>query len=176
MGTEGTIQGCLSTCTINHALLPLNCKKSITNAEEISAKQIRTVDGGTHIYHFQVQSQSKKTWYDAWFGSGNTMPKCSWLDLRKTGLPCKPFLQLSNTIHNGSWRHSPKNTEKNPNLKLDPTNVFLDPTTSKEDIGPTDDFDGNLLHEEAPAEKITSHKQDQQSQIKTEATSGWERL
>lgn len=64
MGTEGTIQGCLSTCTINHALLSLNCKDSITNAEEISAKQIRTVDGGTHINHVQVQSQSKKTWYD----------------------------------------------------------------------------------------------------------------
>lgn len=43
-------------------------------------------------------------------------------------------------------------------------------------FGPRDDFDGNLLHEEAPAEKITKHKQDEQSQIKTEATSGWERL
>ena len=60
----------------------------------------------------------------------------------------------------------PRKIQRKPKLKLDPTNVFLDPTTSKEDIGPTDDFDGNLLHEEAPAEKVTKHKQDQQSQIK----------
>lgn len=117
MGTEGTIQGCLSTCTINHALLPLNCKKSITNAEEISAKQIRTVDGGTHIYHFQVQSQSKKTWYDAWFGSGNTMPKCSWLDLRKTGLPCKHFFAAFQHYPQWQLEAFPEKYRKKPKLK-----------------------------------------------------------
>ena len=81
MGTEGKIQGCVSTCTIKHTLLSLNCKESITNAE-ILAKQIRTVDGGTHINHFQVQSQSKKTWYDPWFGTGNTMPKCTGVSIK----------------------------------------------------------------------------------------------
>ena len=68
-------------------------------------------------------------------------------------------LQISTTVGFAF----PEKYRENPNLKLDPTNVFLNPTTSKEDIGPTDDFDGNLSHEEAPAEKITKHKEDQKS-------------
>lgn len=137
MGAEGTIQGCPSTCTINHALLSLNCKESITNADELSAKQIRTVDAGMHINHFQVQSQSKKTWYDLWFGSGNTMPKCSWLDFSMTGLPCKHFFAAFQHYPQRQLEAFPEKYRENPNLKLDPTNVFLDPTTSsKEDIWP----------------------------------------
>lgn len=137
MGAEGTIQGCPSTCTINHALLSLNCKESITNADELSAKQIETVDAGTHINHFQVQSQSKKTWYDLWFGSGNTMPKCSWLDFSMTGLPCKHFFAAFQHYPQRQLEAFPEKYRENPNLKLDPTNVFLDPTTSsKEDIWP----------------------------------------
>ena len=163
MGTEGKIQGCLSTSTINHTLLSLNCKESITNAET-SAKQIRTVDGGTHINHFQVQSQSKKTWSDLWFGTGNTMPKCSWLGQVRSSM--QAIFAAFQHYPQSQLEAFPEKYRENPNLKLDPTNVFLDPTTSKEDIGPTDDFDGNLLHEEAPAEKVTKHKQDQQSQIK----------
>ena len=116
MGTEGKIQGCLSTCTINHTLLSLNCKESITNAET-SAKQIRTVDGGTHINHFQVQSQSKKTWYDPWFGTGNTMPKCSWLSQVRSSMQAI-FAAFQ---HYPQWQLEafPEKYRENPNLKLD---------------------------------------------------------
>ena len=109
MGTEGKIQGCVSTCTIKHTLLSLNCKESITNAE-ILAKQIRTVDGGTHINHFQVQSQSKKTWYDPWFGTGNTMPKCSWLSQVRSSMQAI-FAAFQ---HYPQWQLEafPENTEK----------------------------------------------------------------
>ena len=116
MGTEGKIQGCLSTCTINHTLLSLNCKESITNAE-ILAKQIRTVDGGTHINHFQVQSQSKKTWSDLWFGTGNTMPKCSWLGQVRSSMQAI-FAAFQ---HYPQWQLEafPEKYRENPNLKLD---------------------------------------------------------
>ena len=116
MGTEGKIQGCVSTCTIKHTLLLLNCKESITNAE-ILAKQIRTVDGGTHINHFQVQSQSKKTWYDPWFGTGNTMPKCSWLSQVRSSMQAI-FAAFQ---HYPQWQLEafPEKYRENPNLKLD---------------------------------------------------------
>ena len=116
MGTEGKIQGCVSTCTIKHTLLSLNCKESITNAE-ILAKQIRTVDGGTHINHFQVQSQSKKTWYDPWFGTGNTMPKCSWLSQVRSSMQAI-FAAFQ---HYPQWQLEafPEKYRENPNLKLD---------------------------------------------------------
>lgn len=116
MGTEGKIQGCVSTYTIKHTLLSLNCKESITNAE-ILAKQIRTVDGGTHINHFQVQSQSKKTWYDPWFGTGNTMPKCSWLSQVRSSMQAI-FAAFQ---HYPQWQLEafPKKYRENPNLKLD---------------------------------------------------------
>ena len=116
MRTEGKVQGCLSTFTINHTLLSLNCKESITNAE-ISAKQIRTVDGGTHINHFQVQSQSKKTWYDPWFGTGNTMPKCSWLSQVRSSMQAI-FAAFQ---HYPQWQLEafPEKYRENPNLKLD---------------------------------------------------------
>lgn len=116
MGTEGKIQRCVSTCTIKHTLLSLNCKESITNAE-ILAKQIRTVDGGTHINHFQVQSQSKKTWYDPWFGTGNTMPKCSWLSQVRSSMQAI-FAAFQ---HYPQWQLEafPKKYRENPNLKLD---------------------------------------------------------
>lgn len=116
MGTEGKIQGCVSTCTIKHTLLSLNCKESITNAE-ILAKQIRTVDGGTHINHFQVQSQSKKTWYDPWFGTGNTMPRCSWLSQVRSSMQAI-FAAFQ---HYPQWQLEafPEKYRENPNLKLD---------------------------------------------------------
>ena len=116
MGTEGKIQGCVSTCTIKHTLLSLNCKESITNTE-ILAKQIRTVDGGTHINHFQVQSQSKKTWYDPWFGTGNTMPKCSWLSQVRSSMQAI-FAAFQ---HYPQWQLEafPEKYRENPNLKLD---------------------------------------------------------
>ena len=116
MGTEGKIQGCVSTCTIKHTLLSLNCKESITNAE-ILAKQIRTVDGGTHINHFQVQSQSKKTPYDPWFGTGNTMPKCSWLGQVRSSMQAI-FAAFQ---HYPQWQLEafPEKYRENPNLKLD---------------------------------------------------------
>ena len=116
MGTEGKIQGCVSTCTIKHTLLSLNCKESITNAE-ILAKQIRTVDGGTHINHFQVQSQSKKTRYDPWFGTGNTMPKCSWLSQVRSSMQAI-FAAFQ---HYPQWQLEafPEKYRENPNLKLD---------------------------------------------------------
>ena len=64
-------------------------------------------------------------------------------------------------------------------MRFDTTHVF--PTCNlmkykKKDIHTADDDKRDLLHEEAPTQKMNEHKHDQQMQSRKEATSCRERL